>query len=71
MGHYEGRGWIGLHRHLVLAQIAFAFLQHLRLEQAGLQHLRLAQAGGWGKKWPIPTRATTATHAAGSPAHAG
>jgi SRSO17 transposase len=31
LGHYEGRGWIGLHHHLLLAQIAFAFLQHLRL----------------------------------------
>ena len=31
LGHYEGRGWLGLlHHHLVLARVAFAFLQHLR-----------------------------------------
>ena len=30
LGHDEGRGWPGLHHHLVPAQIAFAFLQHPR-----------------------------------------
>jgi hypothetical protein len=44
-----------------MTMIAFAFLQHLRL----------AQAGGRGKKRPIPTRAAAATHAAGGSTHAG
>jgi hypothetical protein len=31
LGHFEGRGWRGLHHHVLLCQLAFAFLQHLRL----------------------------------------
>src|SRR5215207_5817389 len=31
LDHFEGRGWRGLHHHALLCQIAFAFLQHLRL----------------------------------------
>jgi SRSO17 transposase len=31
LGHFEGRSWRGLHHHLLLCQLAFAFLQHLRL----------------------------------------
>jgi SRSO17 transposase len=31
LGHFEGRGWRGLHHHALLCQLAFAFLQHLRL----------------------------------------
>lgn len=31
LGHYEGRSWQGLHHHALLCQIAYAFLQHLRL----------------------------------------
>ena len=32
LGHFEGRGWRGLHHHHApLGQLAFAFLQHLRL----------------------------------------
>ena len=61
LDHFEGRSWIGLHRHALMTMIAFAFLQHLRLEQAGRR----------GKKGALPTRATAATHAAGSSAHAG
>ena len=43
LDHFEGRSWSGLHHHAVLAMIAFAFLQHLRLQQAppgppGSQH---------------------------------
>jgi SRSO17 transposase len=31
LDHFEGRSWLGLHHHVVLALVAFAFLQHLRL----------------------------------------
>jgi SRSO17 transposase len=58
---FEGRSWTGLHRHALMTMMAFAFLQHLRLEQAG----------GRGKKRPSPGRTTAATHPAGGPPHAG
>jgi SRSO17 transposase len=60
LDHFEGRSWTGLHRHALMTMIAFAFLKHLRL----------AQAGGRGKKRPSPGRTPAATHAAGGPAHA-
>jgi SRSO17 transposase len=55
LGHFEGRGWRGLHHHLLLCQLAFAFLQHRRLG---------------GKKRRDPARARTAapTEPAGDPA---
>lgn len=31
LDHFEGRGWVGLHHHCLLALIAFCFLQHLWL----------------------------------------
>ena len=34
LDHFEGRSWQGLHRHAVMTMIAYAFLQHQRLEQA-------------------------------------
>jgi SRSO17 transposase len=61
LDHFEGRSWTGLHRHALMSMIAFAFLQHLRLEQAGKR----------GKKRPSRSRTTTATHPAGGPPHAG
>src|ERR1700677_5117106 len=33
--HFEGRCWQGLHRHALMTMIAYAFLQHRRLAQAG------------------------------------
>ena len=33
LDHFEGRSWGGLHHHALLTQIAFAFLQHLRLRE--------------------------------------
>src|SRR3546814_10505841 len=34
LDHFEGRSWMGLHRHALLTMIAYAFLQHRRLSQA-------------------------------------
>ena len=33
LGHFEGRSWTGLHRHALMACVAFAYLQHLRLAE--------------------------------------
>lgn len=35
LDHFEGRSWKGLHRHVLMTMIAYAFLQHRRLKQAG------------------------------------
>jgi SRSO17 transposase len=35
LDHFEGRSWQGLHRHSLMTMIAYAFLQHRRLAQAG------------------------------------
>jgi hypothetical protein len=34
LDHFEGRSWQGLHRHALMTMLAFAFLQHHRLETA-------------------------------------
>ncbi len=33
LGHFEGRSWTGLHRHVLMTCIALAYLQHLRLAE--------------------------------------
>jgi SRSO17 transposase len=38
LDHFEGRSWRGLHHHALLCQLAFAFLQHLRLGGEKPQH---------------------------------
>ena len=58
LDHFEGRSWTGLHRHALMTMIAFAFLQHLRLEGRG------------GKQPRITTRTAATANAAGHPAHA-
>jgi SRSO17 transposase len=34
LDHFEGRSWQGLHRHTLMTMIAYAFLQHQRLQTA-------------------------------------
>jgi SRSO17 transposase len=54
LGHFEGRSWTGLHRHALMAMLAFCFLQHLRLKERG-------------KKRGRPPGATTAAEPARRP----
>ena len=54
LDHFEGRSWIGLHRHTLMTMMAYAFLQSRRLDEAR-----------GGKKNP---RTTAATQPAGGAA---
>lgn len=55
LDHFEGRSWSGLHHHLLLSQIAFTFLQALRL----------IEARGRGKNRRRPTSTTKSAGGAG------
>jgi SRSO17 transposase len=60
LDHFEGRSWTGLHRHALLTMIAFAFLQHLRLEQSrerGKNPDRTAAATNAARRATRPPRA--------------
>jgi SRSO17 transposase len=56
LDHFEGRSWAGLHRHALMAMIAYAFLQSRRLTAAG------------GKKKSLRPTATT-EHAGDQTSH--
>jgi SRSO17 transposase len=55
LDHFEGRSWRGLHHHALLCQLAFAFLQHLRL-------------GGKKRRHSTRARTASATQPASDPA---
>jgi SRSO17 transposase len=55
LDHFEGRSWRGLHHHALLCQLAFAFLQHLRL-------------GGKKRSHPVRARTAAKPEPAGDPA---
>ncbi|HEX6011178.1 MAG TPA: IS701 family transposase [Geminicoccaceae bacterium] len=57
LDHLEGRSWRGLHHHALLCQLAFAFLQHLRLRGKRRRPVRGSRA------------ATPAEPARAAPAH--
>jgi SRSO17 transposase len=44
LDHFEGRGWLGLHHHMLFSMLAFAFLQHLRLRAAAKKNSTRAAA---------------------------
>jgi len=44
LDHFEGRSWTGLHRHALMAMMAYAFLQTRRLAQAGRKKKSLRPA---------------------------
>jgi SRSO17 transposase len=56
LDHFEGRCWQGLHRHALMTMIAYAFLQHRRLAQAG-------------RKKKNQRSAASAKHASSTPRH--
>ena len=56
LDHFEGRSWRGLHRHALMALMAFCFLQHQRLA-----------AVRWGKKVAQPS---TSAEPSGDPKRA-
>jgi SRSO17 transposase len=60
LDHFEGRTWRGLHHHALLTLMSFAFLQHLRLHEAGRR----------GENQSGDARATARAHAARGPARA-
>ncbi len=63
LDHFEGRSWTGLHRHALMTCIAFAWLQHLRLEAIRRRGEKVEAAAG-------RRRATTAAEPArGPPRH--
>jgi SRSO17 transposase len=62
LGHFEGRSWTGLHRHVLMAMIAFAFLQHLRLEGRGEKRGRTPGATAAADPARRPAAAARALH---------
>ena len=50
LDHFEGRSWRGLHHHALLCQLAFAFLQHLRLSQKNVRRPRRSGSGQGGAR---------------------
>jgi len=52
LGDFEGRSWTGLHRHALMACIAYAFLQHLRLRNARGRGKNDAAGGSAGAAEP-------------------
>ena len=50
LDHFEGRSWRGLHHHALLCQLAYGFLQHLRLSQKNLRRPRRSGSGRGGPR---------------------
>jgi SRSO17 transposase len=71
LDHFEGRSWQGLHRHALMAMIAYAFLQHHRLATAGRRekkNQRAAASADFACRAPRHSRTLRSTTAAAMPA---
>jgi SRSO17 transposase len=70
LDHFEGRSWQGLHRHALMTMIAYAFLQHRRLEAAKRKknNQRAAAAADFAGRAPRHPRTHRSTTAAAVPA---
>src|SRR4051812_42787672 len=62
LDHFEGRSWTGLHRHALMAMLAFCFLQHLRLEERGKKRSRTAGAAAAAEPARGPPAAARVPH---------
>jgi hypothetical protein len=62
LDHFEGRSWRGLHHHALLCQLAFAFLQHLRLGGKKRRQPIRAQAAAPAKPARHPPPHPGSTH---------
>lgn len=60
LDHFEGRSWVGLHHHALLTMIAFAYLQHRRLQAVIQAVRRTARPRRRGGKKTGPARARPA-----------
>jgi hypothetical protein len=56
LDHFEGRSWTGLHHHVLLTMISYAFLQHYRLSHPTLTAPRRSTASA------APTRGKNRGH---------
>ncbi len=70
LDHFEGRSWRGLHHHVLLCQLAFAFLQHLRLGGKKHQPSRRGRTAASAEpaRYPATHRGSPYAHPAPLPA---
>lgn len=68
LDHFEGRSWSGLHHHLLLSQVAFSFLQALRLYEAAGRGKNRRRASATAQSDSDPLKAADVPGAAPVPA---
>jgi SRSO17 transposase len=70
LDHFEGRSWQGLHRHVLMTMIAYAFLQYRRLKTARWEkkNQRAATSAHLASRAPRHSRTHRSTVAAALPA---
>jgi SRSO17 transposase len=69
LDHFEGRSWTGLHHHVLLTMISYAFLQHYRLAHPTLTSPRRSTASPAPPRGKNPGRTRRPTARAQPPDH--